>query len=244
MMRCPVVCRMDVWKYSTDEAEQQQRQKQHREAQQPRDVARDRCTGRWPAGSAMAAPARRASRPQSPRRPPTPPPRAAAGTRAAAASTARRRPCRRRPRSSPPLTRSLTHPFTHFPIRSTHPFTHSLGQLLLEQLAPVHVGVEAAGRDERRRACRARRRARGRGPGFRRRRAPSKCGARRAGRRATARTVRSPRRIALLGGRVHRRQRVVEHENPRDRWRARARCATRCFWPPDSVMPRSPTTVS
>ena len=51
-----------------------------------------------------------------------------------------------------------------------------------------------------------------------------------------------PRQDLLLGVGVHRRQRIVQDQDARVRASRRGRCAVRCFWPPDSVMPRSPTT--
>ena len=47
----------------------------------------------------------------------------------------------------------------------------------------------------------------------------------------------------VLGVGVHRRQRIVEDQDAGFGTSARA-SAVRCFWPPDSVMPRSPTSVS
>ena len=46
-----------------------------------------------------------------------------------------------------------------------------------------------------------------------------------------------------LGRRVDRRGRVVEDEDARVEHSARA-IAIRCRWPPESVIPRSPITVS
>ena len=48
---------------------------------------------------------------------------------------------------------------------------------------------------------------------------------------------------ALFGQRVYTRQRVIQNQNGRFRRMARA-IAVRCFWPPESVIPRSPTIVS
>ena len=53
-----------------------------------------------------------------------------------------------------------------------------------------------------------------------------------------------PRQDLLFGVGVHRRQRVVQDQDRADRSSTARASAVRCFWPPDSVMPRSPTIVS
>ena len=94
-----------------------------------------------------------------------------------------------------------------------------------------------------RRACLARRCGRDRATKSDRRRAPSRCDATTMIDVRSRITPRSRAENLLLRVGVHRRQRIVQDQDRRIENSARA-SAVRCFCPPDSVMPRSPTKVS
>ena len=63
-------------------------------------------------------------------------------------------------------------------------------------------------------------------------------------RRALAHHAAQPLQNLLFGVGIHGRQRIVEHQDCAGRMTSARAIAVRCFWPPESVMPRSPTSVS